>query len=148
MNSPLYATVIISEWPVCEPAPVGDARLLGRPLAAYRGGVGPWENTRAWRAISRAAPAQVLLAAGYSPWMRDSAAQGRVRDTGAPAVAPAKKRRQQKTPWPGAEKKSPPLLLCFWSPTDTENNSQLSGCDFNILCQDPGSIPAPYKTKK
>ena len=69
MNS-VYATVIISEWPVCEPAPVGGARLLSWPLVACRGGArewgpGSWRNTRAQRAVSRAAPARVVLAASH-----------------------------------------------------------------------------------
>ena len=110
------------------------------------GGPGPWRNTCALRAISRAAPARVLLAASHSPCIQDSAAQGRVRDTSAPAVAPAKKRRSKNAAAWRRKKEPPPLLCASGRPVTQKNNSQLSGCDLNILCQDPGSIPAPHTT--
>ena len=75
------------------------------------GGAGPWRNTRARRAISRAAPARVLLAASHSPCIRGSAAQGGVRDTGAPAVAPAKKRRSKNAAAWRRKKGHPPSFV-------------------------------------
>jgi len=64
--------------------------------------------------------------------------------------APATRQRDQpKTPQPGAKKKGTPPLLCASGRPDTQkNNSQLSGCDLNILTQDPGSIPAAYTFRK
>ena len=154
MNS-VYATVIISEWPVCEPAPVGGARLLSWPLVACRGALvagGPAGGGRGpGETLARSAPYPARLQLGLcwlpaTPLDAGFCCAGQGARHQRPRRGASKKRRQQKTPRPGAEKKSPPLLVCFWSPSQTENNSQLSGCDFNILCQDPGSIPAPHTT--
>ena len=49
----------------------------------------------------------------------------------------------------GEEKKEHSPLFCASGRPDTQkNNSQLSGCDVNILTQDPGSIPAAYTFQK
>ena len=61
--------MIIGEWPVCEPAPVRGARLLGWPLVACRGaqrvGAGVLEkHPRAARRIPRGSS---LCSAGCQP---------------------------------------------------------------------------------
>ena len=144
MNS-VYATMIISEWPVCEPAPVGGARLLSWPLVACRGAGALEKHPSAARHTPRSSSAG---SAGCKPLplCPGFCCAGQGPRHRRPCRGASKKNGAAKTPRPGAEKKSPPLLLCFWSPIQTENNSQLSGCYFNILCQDPGSIPAPHTT--
>ena len=134
MNS-VYATVIISEWPLCEPAPVGGARLLSRPGRLPPPPVrnepccaGP--QLRFWlSAMPLGCGLQLHRTYGQH-------AEGRR----------AASRRQLKTPRPGADKKPPPVVGAPVRSGTHTHNAQLSGCDLNILWQDPGSTPAPVTT--
>ena len=116
MNS-VYATVIISEWPVCEPAPVGGARLLSWPLVACRGALvagGPAGGGRGpGETLARSAPYPARLQLGLcwlpaTPLDAGFCCAGQGARHQRPRRGASKKRRQQKTPRPGAEKKSPP----------------------------------------
>ena len=80
------------------------------PRGGPRVGAGVLEkHSRAARRIPRGSSSG---SAGCQPppWMRDSAAQGRVRDTSAPAVAPAKNGASKKRRGLAPKKRAPPSL--------------------------------------
>ena len=151
MNS-VYATVIISEWPVCEPAPVGGARLLSWPLVACRGGprVGAGVLEIYPRAARRIPRGSSSGSAGCQPLPLDAgfrcAGQGARHRR--PCRGASKKTAQQKRRGLAPKKRAPPIFCASGRPVTQKNNSQLSGCDLNILCQDPGSIPAAHTFRK
>ena len=97
-----------------------------------------------WAACSSTASSSLRFhGSSYAPGGGPSAAQCRARGAGNTAAGPAKNaaaRRQKKG--------HPPLLCASGRPDTQKNNSQLSGCDLNILTQDPGSIPAAYTFRK
>ena len=97
-----------------------------------------------WAASSSTASSSLRFhGSSYAAGEGASAAQGRARRAGITAAGPAKNaaaRRQKKG--------HPPLLCASGRPDTQKNNSQLSGCDLNILTQDPGSIPAAYTFRK
>ena len=123
MNS-VYATMIISEWPVCEPAPVGGARLLSWPLVACRGG--PRRGAGALEKHPRAArhtPASSSAgSAGCQPLplYPGFCCAGQGARHRRPCRGASKKTAQQKRRGLAPKKRAPPLLSCFWSPCHTE----------------------------